>query len=120
MTKHDKYLIVVLLLLICCFYFLFQILKKEEAKEARVYYKDELVLTIDLETKLQEYTVTGENGEVKIIAGEGKIKVEEEKSPYHLCSKQGYITSSFETIVCLPNKIVIEIVSKTDLDTIVK
>ena len=46
-------------------------------------------------------------------------KVVEEKSPLHLCSKQGYISKSYETIVCLPNKIVIKLESNDDLDVIV-
>ena len=62
----------------------------------------------------------GYNGEVVIFAGQGKIKIEEENSPLHLCSKQGYISASYETIVCLPNKITIKIEAIDSLDTVVK
>ena len=68
----------------------------------------------------QTYEVKGYNGPVYISAGNGKIKVEDEDSPLHLCSKQGYITKSYETIVCLPNKIVVKIENKSDIDTIIK
>jgi hypothetical protein len=120
MNKQDIKLIIVLVFLALCLIILFSLLEKKENKVANVYYKDDLILTIDLTKELTEYTVMGENGKVKIVAGEGKVKVEEENSPKHLCSKQGYITSSLETIVCLPNKIVIEISSKEELDTVVK
>ena len=56
------------------------------------------------------------NGNVKIKAGNGRIKVIEETSEKHLCSKQGYIEESYETIVCLPNKIVIKITSGEKYD----
>ena len=48
--------------------------------------------------------------------------MDEEESPLHLCSKQGFIEESYESIVCLPNKIVIKISSKKkkDLDTILR
>ena len=88
-----------------------------------VYYDNNLVLTIDLnESEEKIYIVDGFNGEVKIIAGNGKIKVDEEESPLHLCSKQGFIEESYESIVCLPNKVVIKISSKKkkDLDTILR
>ena len=50
-----------------------------------------------------------------------KIRVVEENSPLHLCSKQGFIDKSYETIVCLPNKVVIKLVSDSEgLDGVVK
>lgn len=89
---------------------------------AKVYKNGEVILEIDLTLDEQEYSVIGENGIVKILAGNGKIKVVEEKSPYHICSNQGYISASYETIVCLPNKISIEISNdkKAEIDTVVK
>ena len=39
----------------------------------------------------------------------GKVKVLEENSPKHLCSKQGFIENTHESIICLPNKIIIKI-----------
>ena len=48
------------------------------------------------------------------------IRVIEENSPRHLCSKQGYIKDSMESIICLPNRIVIEIDTIEELDAVVK
>ena len=47
-----------------------------------------------------------------------KIKVLKEDSPLHLCSKQGYISKSYESIICLPNKIVIKLENNSDIDVI--
>lgn len=123
MNKSDIKLIIIILLIAITVLFVIAIIDKNNSKEALVYYDNKLVLTIDLnESEEKIYIVDGFNGEVKIIAGNGKIKVDEEESPLHLCSKQGFIEESYESIVCLPNKIVIKISSKKkkDLDTILR
>lgn len=123
MNKSDIKLIIIILLIAITVLFVIAIIDKNNSKEALVYYDNNLVLTIDLnESEENIYIVDGFNGEVKIIAGNGKIKVDEEESPLHLCSKQGFIEESYESIVCLPNKIVIKISSKKkkDLDTILR
>ena len=123
MNKSDIKLIIINLLIAITVLFVIAIIDKNNSKEALVYYDNNLVLTIDLnESEEKIYIVDGFNGEVKIIAGNGKIKVDEEESPLHLCSKQGFIEESYESIVCLPNKIVIKISSKKkkDLDTILR
>lgn len=123
MNKSDIKLIIIILLIAITVLFVIAIIDKNNSKEALVYYDNNLVLTIDLNKSEEKiYIVDGFNGEVKIIAGNGKIKVDEEESPLHLCSKQGFIEESYESIVCLPNKIVIKISSKKkkDLDTILR
>lgn len=119
-NKNDIILIISLLLfliIICCMIMLF----KKDGSIAKVYYDNDLVLTIPLDTKeINTYEVMGYNGEVIIFAGQGKIKVEEENSPLHLCSKQGFVSSTSDTIVCLPNKIVIKIEDDETLDGVVK
>lgn len=120
MNKNDLKFIFILLFIGVFVLLMTRLKQTNESKMAYVYYDSNLVLTIDLSLEEKEYTIKGANGDVLISAGDGKIKVEEENSPYHLCSKQGYITSSYETIVCLPNKVVIEIKDNESLDSIVK
>ncbi len=123
MNKSDLKLIIVIILIAIIVLFMIAIFDNTSNKKALVYYDNNLILTIDLtETEKREYLVDGYNGVVKIIAEGGKIKVDEEDSPLHLCSKQGFIEETYETIICLPNKIVIKIVSSkdNDLDTILR
>jgi len=119
MNKKDYLLIGFVLVLSLLGIFM---LKEDESinKKAVIYYDNEKVLEIDLSKDEDTYEVMGENGVVKIVAGLGRVKVESESSPLHLCSKQGYISSSYESIVCLPNKIVVKIESIDDIDTIVR
>lgn len=116
MNKYDISLIV-FLILISLFSFPF-LLKKEEATVANIYFENKIVLTVDLSID-NHYEVEGVNGKVLLEVKNGKIRVNEENSPLHLCSKQGYISKSYESIICLPNKIYVEIDSN-DYDAIVR
>ncbi len=118
MNKYDIFLIICLITLSITLIFLS--FENEGNKKALIYYENDLILTIDLEQDEKNYTVTGYNGDVIFTAGNGKIKVAEEISPLNLCSKQGYIENSYETIVCLPNKIIVEIDFEETLDSVVK
>ena len=121
-NKNDFKLIIIILIFSIIGILTLNLFKNNNSKIAKVYYNSELILEIDLSNKEEkEYTVKGYNGDVKIITKDGKIKVNSEKSPLHLCSKQGYIENTHESIVCLPNKIVIEIEdNKNEIDTVVK
>lgn len=107
MNKSDIKLVVILLVVsiigVLCFSFF-----SKKGESAYVYYGGNPVLTIDLSID-NDYVVAGELGDVFIVVRGGKIKVEDETSPLHLCSLQGFIDSELESIVCLPNKVVINI-----------
>ena len=117
MNKSDLKLVFVLLFVSIICVVLFKLIGKSGGS-ALVYHDGELIKTIDLSID-NKYVVSGDNGDVVIVVSGGKIKVDEENSPLHLCSKQGYISNTYESIVCLPNKIVINI-SGDDLDAVVK
>lgn len=119
--KSNKYdlLLIICLLFIAVISIIILNLTSKKAKYAYVYYDNKKVLEIDLSID-KKYKVKGYNGDVYIKVKDNKIKVDDEISPYHLCSKKGYISKSYESIVCLPNKIVIEINSDKSLDTVVK
>lgn len=118
MNKNDFKLIMVVILIVS-FLFLVRFINKKQSNTALVYHGSEIVLKIDLNIN-NEYTVIGDNGDVVIKVLDKKIKVVKENSPYHLCSKQGYISNSGESIICLPNRIIIELPKNDDIDTEVK
>lgn len=121
MNKSDIKLIIGLLIFLMISFSFMYIKNNNNTKKALVYYEDNLVLTIDLGLKGEhEYHVNGYNGDILIKTSDNKIKVEEENSPNHICSKQGYIDSSYEVLVCLPNKVVIKIEDDKKIDTVVK
>lgn len=118
MNKNDFKLIFIVLI-VTSLLFVYYFANKHPANQALVYRDSNLILTIDLSVDAT-YTVEGNNGPVTIKVWNHQIKVEQENSPYHLCSKQGYISEANESIICLPNHIVIELPKNNDLDTEVK
>ena len=95
--------------------------QQDDQKEAVVYYRDEEILRVPLDLD-HTYEVQGTNGIVLLEVEAGKVRVEKENSPYHYCSIQGWVDSSSEPIVCLPNDIVVLIESKSegDVDTVIQ
>ena len=67
---------------------------------------------IDL-TQVQEpysFTVTGKDGLTNTVLVEpGRIRVEKADCPDQICVHQGYISDGSQPIVCLPNRLIIQI-----------
>ncbi len=121
MSYNDFKLIGGLLLLIIVMFFFIFLTQKEGDKRVKVYYQNDLLLSFPLVSNKDEiHVVEGYNGKVVIEVAGGKVRVIEEKSPLHLCSKQGWIKNSYESIICLPNKIVITIEAETNLDALIE
>lgn len=115
MNKSDfKLIIILLIILIPVIILIISTSKKSDT--ALVYHNNKLIKTIELKIN-KNYTVNGDNGKIKIIVNHNRIKVTSENSKNHLCSKQGYISHSYESIICLPNKVVIKIIGKSNIDT---
>lgn len=116
-NKKDKILIISLLIISIISVLILNLSDKEVSK-AYVYYDNKLLKKIDLNVN-KNYTFKGSKGKVIVTVKNKKIKVDKETSEYHLCSKMGYISKPHETIICLPNKIVIEI-GGNEVDTVVR
>ena len=117
MNKNDLILIICILI-ISLILILVTNINNIKGNTASVYYDNKLIEEIDLNID-KEYDVEGLNGNVHIVVKDKKIKVENENSPLHLCSKQGFIQNTSDTIICLPNKIIIKI-NNNELDTVIK
>ena len=122
MSKQVKIVLGVLLVVVavCCAALL---LPKEDGTIARITLDAAVVSEIDLSTAdgSSSFTVTGEVGSNTILAEKGRIRVTQADCPDQVCVNQGWISDSSLPIVCLPNKLVIEIVGgEGELDVIVK
>lgn len=115
MNKSDLKLIIILLIILISAIIII-IGTSTKSDKAVVYHNNELIKTIDLKIN-KDYIINGDNGKIKIIVNNNRIKVASENSKNHLCSKQGYISHSYESIICLPNKVVIKIIGKSNIDT---
>lgn len=117
MNKNDYYLITILLVISLSFLFIINSNKKKPSI-AQVYYNNKIILTLELSKDIEQ-TIYGDNGKMILEVKDGSIRVKDENSKYHLCSKQGFINSSNDMLVCLPNKVVIKLVDN-ELDGVVR
>lgn len=117
MNKNDIKLIIIIGIIILLLFIVIRVNKKD-GNTALVYYEDRVIMTLDLNIN-KEYTVKGYLGNVVIEVKDKKVRVKDEVSPKHLCSKEGYTDSSLKPIICLPNKIIIKIVNNEEIDGVV-
>ena len=88
----------------------------DSAEEAAERMHGELIRTIDLNglTEPLTFTVSGPAGENVIVAEPGRICVSRADCPDQVCVNMGWRSDGGFPIVCLPNKLVIEIESAAD------
>lgn len=77
----------------------------------------EILHRIDLTAVSESYTIDLD-GNV-ILVENGRISMQSANCPDKLCVKQGKI-SDIGSIVCLPNKVIIEIDRNSDVDAVLK
>lgn len=115
MTKQGKLALIFLAVAVAASAAFLLLRPSGQGTTARIKLDGVVVRTIDL-TALDApltFTVEGENGLWNTITAEpGRIRVESADCPDQICVHQGWITDSSVPIVCLPNKLVIEIVGE--------
>lgn len=93
--------------------------------KAEIYYKSELVATIDLNTGVDKKFSIPQNKKVIFhLTKDGRIGFEESDCPDKICVRTGMLKNIGETAACLPNEIILKIVPLTarsddELDMIV-
>lgn len=104
LKKNDMYLIAALLVIaaaVC----LFRWQGKETGKEVQVTIDGETYGTYSL---MENQTLSlGENNEMEIL--DGKVSMKRAECPDQLCVQQGWTDIQGEKIICLPNRVIIEV-----------
>lgn len=100
-----------------------QNLSNIKGNKAEIYVDNKLRYVFDLEENKKEYFVDTNLGGVNIEINKMKIRVTTSNSPLKICVKQGWISNSGDTIVGIPDRLLIKVVGDTDdseVDTIIK
>lgn len=107
----DVVLIVVLLVLIALT--LYFVLAPKAGDRAEIYLNGEQVATLPLQ-------IDGEwaNEHIKVVVSNGKVRVIDADCPDKLCEKRGAISRKGDSIVCLPNRLVVKIAGKGEVEAI--
>lgn len=70
------------------------------------------------EKSLNENSVTDIDGLMQVVIENGKAYVKNSVCPNGACEHSAPVSSSGESIICLPNKIMIKISGETEMDAI--
>ena len=113
LNKWDIGLIVGVLLFSLSFYFFVRLPDQKEAGVAHIYYDAHLVATMDL-SQNDTLLLTQEKypmllADLEIEIRDGKVRIAKETSPHHICSQQGWTNSVALPLVCLPNRVYVQI-----------
>ncbi len=118
MNRSDKeFIAAVLLLSITLFLSTSRLAKAINANSAVavVTHRDEEVLRIDM-SENGLYKLEGDEGPMVIEVAKGAIRVKEEVSPLNYCSLQGWVSKTNTPIVCLPNRVIVEVEDVFDVN----
>lgn len=87
----------------------------ENAVYARISSQGKVIRTVDLRID-QEFTVETESGGHNVVTvKDGKIGVTQANCPDHYCMDRGMISQGTQ-IVCLPNRLVIQLQGEMEID----
>ena len=119
-TLRNDIILIASLLLVAVISLIFVLSSRTKTSTlAKVYVKNELVLTIDLSKKEEkDYPVNGLNGELVVHTRDGAICVSKSNCPHQDCVKTGYVSTSNHPIICAYNAtyIIIDGVANYDVE----
>lgn len=112
--RKSDYLLISALLLVALFAFaVVHILQGGDAGYVEIMVDGKIEKTFSLEEN-QSYVVDNQYGRNVITIENGKVYVEDADCPDKLCVKQGTISKNGQSLICLPHKLIVKIVSDTE------
>jgi hypothetical protein len=112
MKKHKKELLLILTLLFiaCVLFVVNHFLYAAPAKQVQISVNGEVVKNLDL-NKDTELLVEGyQGGTNRVVIKGGKVHISEATCPDKICIHQGWIEHTGESIVCVPNHVIVTII----------
>ncbi len=120
MSKNAKIILILLLAAaVLSAGVIFMQKKRPASPVARITLDGELLeeIRLDQVEKAYSFVVEDEFGSNTILVEPGRIRVSQADCPDQVCVNQGFISDGTVPIVCLPHKLIIEIVGGgSDLD----
>ena len=95
-------------------------LKEVKGSKVEINVNSKLEFVEDLKKKKSELFVPTEIGGVNVEFIDNKVRVISSNSPKKLIVKQGFISKAGETLIGVPDKVIIKVTGDSDLDYIIK
>lgn len=112
--KNDAILLCILIVLSLSFYLGYHLLYQKQGDYVTVTVNGSLYTTLPLNHDTQQ-TIPGKNsGWNKLIIQNGSARIEDANCPDRLCVHQIEISAQGETLVCLPNKVIVTVSAKKE------
>lgn len=119
MKKRDRYLVISLIVIACAMWIGVKLTQKEG---------DMVLITVDgkpyQKVSLQEeqtISIQTDRGNNRIQIKDGQVKMIEADCQDQICVKHAAIHKTGETIVCLPHKVVVEMIGEQkEIDSVVQ
>lgn len=86
---------------------------KSSANQVTIRYNNELIYTMYLDQN-EEYLMKKSDfplllGDMVVEVSNKRVRVKEETSPYHFCSKLGWVSLKGMALICAPNYVVVTV-----------
>ena len=109
--RNDLILIISLVVVLVGSLFAVLLTRKKNNLVAKIYVKDELVQTIDLNKQNNtEFIIHGAKGDLTVSIKDSSIAVIDADCPHQDCVHMGYVKESNRPIICAYNQVYIIII----------
>lgn len=121
LKKYDIIAIICVAVIVIISYITVNLLRNDEADTVVIYVDGKIEKKLDL-NKNQEYKVNVDNGYNIIRIKDKKAKIKESDCSNQTCVNTGTISKDGQTLICLPHKVEVTIVSddKSEVDVIAR
>lgn len=113
LNKWDIGIIVLTAVLSVGMYFTLNLFVDNDATTAQIFYDNKLVASLDLKVDdkvlLEKSKYPDLLADLEVEVKDGKVRISKETSPNNICSKQGWTDSTTKPLVCLPNKVHVQV-----------
>ena len=111
-SRNDLIIISIVVICAICFYLIYALRTNNTGTHAEIRMNGNVILTVSLEEN-KIFSVE-EHPAVQFIVRDGRIAFYASDCPDQICVRNGFLHLAGQASVCLPNRIVLNIVSPAD------
>lgn len=113
---RNDIIFIAVLLAVCAVGLIYLFVFRESGDKVKVTVNGDLYGVYSLSQNMEEDIITGENGEQlnRLVVRDGKAYMERATCPDGICVAHRPIFRNSESVVCLPNKVVVTVIKEDD------
>lgn len=121
LKKYDIIAVICVAVIIIISYITVNLLRNDEADTVVIYVDGKIENKLDLNVN-QKYKVNTDDGYNIVQIKDGKVRIKESDCSNQTCVNMGTISKDGQTLICLPHKVEVTVVSdnKSEVDVIAR